>query len=393
MRTRFAATLAVATALLWLPGCGGGGGGGIEGTGAPTQGSLRLSITDAPSCGYDSVNITIDRVRVHQSGGAADADSGWSEVVLNPAKRVDLLTLTNGALEPLGQTELPAGRYTQMRLVLAPNTPAAPLANSVKPTGGNETPLTTPSAQQSGIKLNVDIDIQPGQLADFALDFDACKSVVRRGNSGQYNLKPVIAVIPIVSAAGARVVGYVEPAIALGSTLVSVQRNGTPVKATVPDSTGRFVLFPVPAGTYDLVVTAAGRVTAVMTGVPVDDSAPTTVNSLALPIAPGPASIRSVNGTVSPPDATARALQSFTGGPTVEVAWAPVDAISGGFGFALPIGAPVRTGYVANPAALAFSPDAAAAAKYTVEAESSGVRKSQPIDTVTPVPPISLTFP
>jgi hypothetical protein len=313
--------------------------------------------------------------------------------VLNPAKRVDLLTLSNGVLEPLGQTDLPAGKYTQMRLVLAANTAATPLANAVTPTGGGETVLTTPSAQQSGLKLNVNVDIPVGKVADFAIDFDACKSIVKRGNSGQYNLKPVISVTPIVSDAGLRVTGYVDPSIAVGSTIVSVQQAGVPVKATAPDATGRFVLYPVPAGSYDLVVSAAGRVTATMTGVPVVATAPTTINSAALPIAPGATTLRTVTGTVAPATATARALQTYTGGPTVEVAWAPVDATTGAFGFSLPIGAPVKLAWVANPSALAFLPDAAAGAKYSVETASNGTAKSQAIDAGAVVAPLVFSFP
>jgi hypothetical protein len=354
---------------------------------------MRLSMTDAPSCGFDAVHITVDRVRVNQSAGAADTDPGWSEVVLSPAKRIDLLTLSNGVLEPLGQTDLPAGKYTQMRLVLAPNTAADPLANAVTPTGGTETALTTPSGQQSGLKLNVNIDIPAGKVADFAIDFDACKSIVKRGNSGQYNLKPVVSVTPIVSDAGLRVTGYVDPAIALGSTVVSLQQAGAPVKATAPDATGQFVLYPVPAGSYDLVVSAAGRVTATMTGVPVVATAPTTINSAALPIVPGATMLRSVIGTVTPATATARALQTYTGGPTVEVAWAPVDASTGAFGFSLPIGAPVKLAWVANPATLTFAPDAAAGAKYSVEAASDGTAKSQAIDVSAAVAPLAFSFP
>lgn len=399
MKTKFAAALAAMSLLFGLASCGGGGG-GIEGTGS-ALGTMRLSMTDAPACGFDAVHITVDRVRVHQSAGAVDADAGWSEVVLlDPAtgkpqpKRIDLLTLSNGVLEPLGQTDLPAGKYTQMRLVLAPNTAADPLANAVTPTGGAETVLTTPSAQQSGLKLNVNIDIPVGKVADFALDFDACKSVVKRGNSGEYNLKPVIAVTPIVSDAGLRVIGYVDPAIAVGSTVVSVQQAGVPVKATAPDATGQFVLYPVPAGTYDLVVSAVGRVTATMTGVPVVTTAPTTINGAALPIAPGATTLRSVTGTVTPATATVRALQTYTGGPTVEVAWAPVDATTGAFGFSLPIGAPVKLAWVANPATLAFTPDAAVASKYSVEAASNGVTKTAPlIDASAVVPPLVFSFP
>jgi hypothetical protein len=390
MNIRLIAATAVTAGSLLLASCGGGG--GIGGTGSPS-GTMHLSITDAPSCGYDAVNITIEKVRVHQSTSAVDADGGWSEVVLSPAKRVDLLSLTNGVLEELGQTALPAGKYTQMRLVLASNTGSNPLANSVVPTGGAETALTTPSGQQSGIKLNVNIDIVADKVADFVLDFDACKSVVKRGNSGQYNLQPVIAVIPVLSDAGLRVVGVVNPSIALTSTNVSVQSAGVPVKATTPDASGRFVLYPVPTGNYDLVVTSAGRVTAVMTGVPVISTAFTTVNSAAVPITPPIATVRTVNGTVTPATATVRSLQALSGGPTVEVAWAPVDATSGVFTFTLPIEAPVKTAYVANPLSLGFTADATAAGKYTLEAASNGATKTQAIDTSAVVPAVTFTFP
>lgn len=385
-------------ALLLLTGCGGGGGGeggggGIGGTGSSGMGTLHVSMTDAPACGYDAVNITVEKIRVHQSTSATDTDAGWSDITLSPAKRIDLLGLTNGVLEDLGQTALPAGTYTQMRLVLAANVTGQTPANSVVPTGAAETALTTPSGQQSGIKLNVDIDVAADKVADVVLDFDACKSVVKRGASGQYNLKPVIAVTPVLSDAGLRVVGYVDPSIALGSTTVSVQSGGVPVKSTVPDATGKFTLYPVPVGDYDLVITAAGRVTAVMTGVPVITTAYTNVNTSALGILPPVATTRAVSGTVTPATATVRALQALTGGPTIEAAWLPVDATTGAFTAALPIEAPVRTAYVANPTSLAFAADAGAAGKYTLEAASDGAAKTQAVDAGAAVPAVTFTFP
>jgi hypothetical protein len=388
---RLKAAAAIAATALWLAGCGGGG--GIGGTGSPEVGILHVSLTDAPACGYDAVNISVQKVRVHQSEGAADADSGWSEVVLSPPRRVDLLSLTNGVLEDLGQTSLPAGKYTQLRLVLAENDSSSPLANSVVPTGGTETALDTPSAAQSGLKLKVDIDVAAGKVADVVLDFDACKSVVKRGNSGKYNLKPKLTATVVVSDPGLRVVGYVAPAIALTTTSVSVQSAGVPVKSTVPDSSGRFVLYPVPVGTYDLVVASSGHVTAVMTGVPVTTAAITTVNSSTIPIAPAAATSRSVMGSVTPATATVRALQSLNGGPTIEAAWAPVDANTGEFAFLLPIQAPVRTSYVANPVALNFVADNTAAGKYTLEARSEGATQTQAIDVIAAVPPVLFTFP
>ena len=382
---------ALASAMLWLAGCGGGG--GIGGTGSPDAGTMHVSLTDAPACGYDAVNITVEKVRVHKQESAADSDSEWHEVVLSPPKRFDLLSLTNGVLADLGSTRLPAGKYTQMRLVLAENTAANPFANSVIPTGGSETELSTPSGSQSGLKLKVDIDIAADRTTEVVIDFDACKSVVKRGNSGQYNLKPHLTVISVLSTAGLRVEGHVHSAIALPTTNVSVQAAGVPVKATVPDASGRFVLYPVPVGSYELVVTAPGRATAVITSVPVTDASITTVSSIGVPILPPAATPRVVTGSVSPATATVRALQSFSGGPTFEAAWAAVDATSGAFVFALPIQAPVRTAYVANPAALNFVADNSAAARYTLEARSNAATQTQSIDVSAAVPPITFVFP
>lgn len=391
IRNITAALGASATALLiGLTGCGGGDG-GISGTGV-----MRLSLTDAPACGYDEVNITIEKVRVHKSSDAtgADGEGGWSEVKLEQPLRVDLLTLTNGVLEELGQTSLPAGRYTQMRLVLAENSTATPLANSVVPTGGTEAPLTTPSGQQSGLKLKVQMDVAADKVADFVIDFDACKSVVRRGNSGEYNLKPVVSVIPVLSAAGMRVVGYVHRDIALPGTTVSVQQAGVPVKATVPLADGQFVLYPVPVGNYDLVISAADRVTAVMTGVPVVATSYTTVNSSSFALLPQPSTSTTVTGTVTPTSATVRALQTLTGGPTVEVAWASVDADTGVFRAALPTQAPVKTAYVPNASvAYTFAPSAAAAGMYTLEAAYAGVTQVLGINTASLPPTIAFSFP
>src|SRR4051812_38668135 len=97
-----------------LAACGGGGGGSDGG-----RGTLRMALTDAPSCGYDHVWVTVEKIRVNQSSTAGDSDSGWSDMTLSPARRIDLLSLTNGVLEELGSMPLTAGHYNQIRLVLA----------------------------------------------------------------------------------------------------------------------------------------------------------------------------------------------------------------------------------------------------------------------------------
>lgn len=375
--TQFAKTrwATVTAAALAVAACGGGGGGSSDAA-SGSEGSLRLALTDAPACGYDEVNVTVVRVQVNKSGTADAGDGGWETIELAQPKRVNLLELTNGVLEELGSTRLPAGAYQQLRLVLASNDSTNPMANSVVPTGGAEVALDTPSAQQSGLKMNVNIQVAANQTADLVLDFDACKSVVPRGMSGRYNLKPVISVLPRVAVAGLAVEGYLAGAPLAGAA-VSLQQAGTVARATVADSNGRFVLSPVPAGTYDLVITAEGRVTAVMTGVPVTATGLTAINTSSAPITLASSDMRAISGTVATtgssvvPDATVRALQNV-GTATVELFGKPVDADAGSYSFQVPVQAPVVAAYSPSATTYTFSPVSAAAAKYSVQALVAG---------------------
>lgn len=362
--------LALAATAGLLAACGGGD------SPATGPGSLRLALTDAPACGYDEVNVTIDKVRVHQSSSAAESDAGWVDIALAQPKKVNLLTLTNGVLEELGSAQLEAGRYTQLRLMLASGADA----HTVVPTGGTPTALTVPSGTQTGIKLNANIEVKSNERADFVLDFDACKSVVRAGQSNRHLLKPVIAILPRVTDVSLSVEGYVVPALANSQTAVTLQQGGVVQRATVPDANGRFMLSPMPAaGTYDLVITAAGRVTAVMTGVPVTTTALTKINLATAPIdlAPGLPTAKasgSVKTSAVPPtipDATVRAMQTV-GPALVEVAAQRVDADSGNFEFVLPTVAPGHVAYSAAATTINFAPQVAAAGQYTLEAVVSG---------------------
>jgi len=358
-----------------LAACGGGGGG------AAGEGTLRVALTDAPSCGFDHVYVTIEKVSVNQSATASETEGGWTDLTLSPARRLDLLDLTNGVLEELGSVPLAAGHYSQIRLVLASNTGTGTtsVANSVQSTGGTLTALTTPSGQQSGLKLQANFDVAAGQMADVVLDFDACKSVVKAGNSGQYILKPVISVIPrIVSG----IQGYVTTTLSLSSTTVSAQQNGVVVRSTAPDATGKFSIPFLATGTYTLVIVSDGHATAVVTGVPAGTTT-TVVSGTATAIAPPISTMADVTGAVTTTtvsgsctvsnvltDATASALQLLTGGPTIQVAAQSVDSLLGTYAFHLPVAAPVKAAY--STSTLSFAPDTAVAGKYTIQVQSPG---------------------
>ena len=80
------------------------------------------------------------------------------------------------------------------------------------------------------------------------------------------------------------------------------------------------------------------------------------------------------SGTVSlaVTDASVRALQALTGGPTLEVASQGADTVLGTYSLRLPVAAPVKAAYVSSTTALAFAADTPVAGKYTMETTAAG---------------------
>lgn len=363
-------------ALLFAVLVGGCGGGGGSATAPAAPGTLGVSLTDAPACGFDEVNVTVRKVRVHQSSSATDTEGGWTDITLNPARKINLLNLTNGVLDYLGETPLAAGHYTQLRLVLDPNNGRG-IANSVVLTGGDgsEIGLDTPSAVQSGIKLINEFDVPSGQRIDLLLDFDACKSIVLRGD-GTYALKPVIKVIPFELNG---INGYVSPALLVSNVMVTAQQNGTVVQTTAPKLvTGEFLLSRLPPGNYDVVFTANGRATSVIAAVPV----PTTtsivmVSTNAAPITLPVSVTQKVSGTVtlnpvSPTTvAYVAAKQTFGLAPTVTVKSVAADDLTGAYALTLPAGPP-QLGTLGVALPVVFAPQPGIAGQYKIEATAAG---------------------
>ncbi len=350
-----------------LVACGGGSDGSSTGT-------LKLAMTDAPACGYDHVYVTVNKIRVHQSASADGAAAGWSELSI-PAQRIDLLSLNNGVLQELGSLPLPAGTYQQVRLVLADNpnnpSPGNPLANALVLSGTtNEIALSTPSGQQSGYKLQAHFDVQGGQVADMVLDFDACRSIVKAGGSGNYNLKPVVSVIKRLTTA---IEGYVHPSIA-ASVQVSTRDPDNNLRVTAPDpTTGKFTLAYLPENTnYTVVVAGQNLTTAAVTNVPVSlATGVTALNTAQAPIRPAASDVASVSGVVTNSssalltDAVVAARQTLSTGQTLDVASTGVDATTAQYTLSLPRAAAVKAPY-ASGSALNFTTDSMVPGRYKV---------------------------
>lgn len=172
-----------------LTGCGGGG-----------TGTLSLGLTDGPTEAYSAVYVTIDEIQIHAKGDAADDDSGWT-IVANPQRTYNLLELTDGVVEGLGEGPLEAGSYTQLRLIIgttpdnSPNIQCHPhpFANyAIDADDGEIHELKVPSGEQTGIKIICagQCNIAENQTTELILDFDAAASI-----TPSFNLKPTIKVL------------------------------------------------------------------------------------------------------------------------------------------------------------------------------------------------------
>ena len=374
------AGIASTTAAVILAACGGGGGSG----GGPEMGTVSMSMIDA-TCDYRNVWVNVKEVRVQKSSTAGDGDGGW--VTLQPvptgsAKRVDLLNLTNGDVMNLGAATVEAGVYSQLRLVLEDT------GNDLVLGDGTTVPLKTPSAQQSGLKIKSDFTVVPNTTTPYVLDFDACKSIVVAGNSGQYILKPVVRLTPQFTGA---IAGTVN---APGATVSAQTATGAIERTTVADATGKFVIPFVLPGTYSVVAVASSRQSAVVTSVPVGTT--TTTISTSIPL--GTSTMATVSGTVANAttvggliDASVAAKQGLTGGPTITVKETNVDGNTGAYSLSLPTASPTRSTFATTT--MTFTTDVAVGDDYTFVATTPGKTPLQRAVNVLTDTIVNFTFP
>jgi len=371
---RWVARMAGLVAVATLAACGGGGGGD-----APPQGTVRMSMIDA-SCDYRNVFVNVKMVRLQKSPTAAESDGGWIDIVpAGGSQIVDLLSLTNRKLLDLGAATVDAGTYSQLRLVLEDT------GNEVVLEDGTRHVLKTPSAQQSGLKIKANYTVAADTTTDYLLDFDACKSIVVAGNSGQWILKPVVRLTAKFTGA---IEGYVDTAgLDLANTSVYAELpTGEVERTAIVDSTGKFVLPYLSSGTYTVVVTSDLHQTGVVTSVPVGTST-TAINASDAPLLLGPSAMATVTGTVTNAsvigaggtatvDAQVTATQALTDGTTITVRSVNVlstdpSAGEGTYAMSLPTEAPAVVAY-STPTLGALTTDAAVADTYTLTATSPG---------------------
>ena len=286
----------------------------------------------------------------------------------------------------LGEGPIGPGTYQQFRLVLVHNDDDT-LANSVVLSGtSTELPLET---KKSGIKLVHGFTVGINERADVLLDFNACKSVVKRGHGhghdnkdgkGTYSLKPVIKITPFLVNVNTSIQGVIAPTLLGSNVVISAQRNGTIVQSTAPNQyTGEFTLARLDSGDYDVVVTADGHATALIRGVPAASSSSTaTIGTSAQPFTLPRSTSHTISGAitlnpVSPGTVIlVTAKQAIVPGSYVLVKSDSADLADANYALTLPAGAPLVGNYGTGSLPIALEPVPAAAGLYLIEASAPG---------------------
>ena len=171
-----------------------GCGGSPSGPSGPS-GTLNMMLKDSPFSDAKAVLVTFSQVSVHK-----DTDADFVTVPFDGGasmRTCDLKKLET-AQDVLGVGSLPAGHYTQVRLLVSEATiyfdsesTGDACSASITAPSGAKAGLTIPSGE---VKLNREFDIPSGGSTSMLLDFDGDRSISQTGN-GTYMMRPVIAVV------------------------------------------------------------------------------------------------------------------------------------------------------------------------------------------------------
>ena len=191
MRVLFAAIAASAMTVLACSGSSsptGPSGGGA---------TFNLMLKDSPFSDAKSVLVTFSEVTAHR---AAEADFTKVPFAAGATARTCDLKKLQTAQDVLGTGTLPAGHYTQVRLVVSSATiyfdnaaAGTACAPTITAPDGRSASLDIPSGE---VKLNRQFDVPASGTTTMLLDFDGDQSIRETGN-GRYLMTPVIAVISV----------------------------------------------------------------------------------------------------------------------------------------------------------------------------------------------------
>jgi len=204
----------------------------VPGTPISQLATVEIRVTDKPPEGVTKILLTVQNIEVNVA--QAGTESGWKTIIPGPTE-FDLVAVT-GVEGVLGSTQLPPGRYSQLRMEVVKA--MVTIQNVARP-------ATVPSGK---LRFVGEFDLVAGQTAVLTLDFDAERSIVLRGSQDPL-LKPVVKLLvrkggqPLAAAETVSNEPVATPTTVPGATPTTVP-GATPT--TVPGATPTTVPAPTP---------------------------------------------------------------------------------------------------------------------------------------------------
>ncbi|WP_258104161.1 DUF4382 domain-containing protein [Marinoscillum sp. MHG1-6] len=151
-----------------------------------SKGQVSVSVTDAA---VDAENIS--GVYLSVTEVQAKSESGISTVArFDEPKEFNVMAYQNGEVFDLGDGELAAGIYSELRLILSEG------GSYVTYEDGSSVNMEVPSGTTTGYKIKGDFQISANNETDLVIDIDLRKTLVTSGiNENEYLLRPTARLI------------------------------------------------------------------------------------------------------------------------------------------------------------------------------------------------------
>lgn len=225
-------------------------------------GTVSVEATDAAvdAENISGVYLAIDEVQVIANGTVKNS------ITFDEPETFNLMAYQNGQTKFLGEAEVDAGAYDEVRLILNSTSQAW-----VEFTDNTTQEIDVPSGSSSGYKIFGDFEVLANGMSEVVLDVDLRKALVKQGN-GDYNLRPTARLISKTTSGtiqGAidmsdyqdadKVVVYAYLEGTFNDSEMSEPAEGSSrfegsINSAVATSTGSFTLAFMPEGDYELIV-------------------------------------------------------------------------------------------------------------------------------------------
>jgi len=181
---------------------------GCTGTADESSGSASLYIKDQPADDFEEVHVIITEGRVHRAGDGnetadTDDESGdgeWITIFQNSTGLdIDLLAVQGSLAAFIGEANLTAGKFTQIRFTLDS-------AYGID-SAGARVEITVTNGQ---VFITKPFDIEAGMESRIVIDIDLDRSLIRQGGSAPIIDEPTYRLNPVIGSTSVEIVDDAE---------------------------------------------------------------------------------------------------------------------------------------------------------------------------------------